>query len=77
MNEHHVVRGYRFRPLSAERLPVLVSDALGCGPTRTRQPTQSKTGSGDRSSSTPCSVRVIRERSAVQRRLLLINHDQH
>jgi hypothetical protein len=54
MNEHHVVRGYRFRPLSAPRLPVLASDAMGCGPTRTHQPTQSKAGSGDRSSSTPC-----------------------
>jgi len=41
-------------PAVGRRLPVLVSDALGCGPARTHRPTQSKTGSGDRSSSTPC-----------------------
>jgi hypothetical protein len=43
-------------PAVGGRLPVLVSDAMGCGPTQTHQPTQpyGKTGSGDRSSSTPC-----------------------
>jgi hypothetical protein len=32
MNEHPVVRGYRFRPLSAKRLPALMSDRDGLRP---------------------------------------------
>ena len=32
MNEHHAVRGYRFRLLSAERLPALMSDRDGLRP---------------------------------------------